>query len=58
MLEQFLPITAAMRPGSNLPDTMPFLEKLPRSLQWWRSKGEAVFKNTVATYSIPWYSVN
>jgi|SRR5271170_1595848 len=66
ILEQFLPVTKAMRPGnhvpklkvtlgSNLVDVIPSLEKLPQSLHWWHKRGVQLFNNTLETYRIPWY---
>lgn len=35
------------QPGKNLVDGFPVLEKLPKPLQWWRPRGEAIFDKTV-----------
>lgn len=35
------------QPGKNLVDGFPVLEKLPKKLQWWRPRGEAIFNKTV-----------
>lgn len=35
------------QPGVHLVDGFPVLEKLPEKLQWWRSRGEAIFDKTV-----------
>ncbi|KAH7000801.1 cytochrome P450 [Ilyonectria destructans] len=38
------------QPGKNLVDGFPVLEKLPKPLQWWRPRGEAIFDKTVKVY--------
>ncbi|KAL6406506.1 cytochrome p450 [Ilyonectria robusta] len=38
------------QPGKNLVDGFPVLEKLPKKLQWWRPRGEAIFNKTVKVY--------
>ena len=40
-------IIEAIQPSANLVDSLTFLEKLPKSLQWWRPRGEAMFQKTV-----------
>lgn len=35
------------QPGKNPVDGFPILEELPKLLQWWRPRGEAVFEKTV-----------
>ncbi|KIW50490.1 hypothetical protein PV05_09294 [Exophiala xenobiotica] len=40
----------AFQPSANLVDSLTFLEKLPKSLQWWRPRGEAMFQKTVNIY--------
>ncbi|CAK7237197.1 hypothetical protein SEUCBS140593_009877 [Sporothrix eucalyptigena] len=42
-IELFL---ANQQPGVNLVDGFPVLEKLPKQLQWWRSRGEDIFRKT------------
>jgi cytochrome P450 len=37
----------ALQPGANLVDALPWLEKLPRPLQWWRRRGERLHQKTV-----------
>lgn len=37
----------ALQPGASLVDTFYFLEWLPKSFQWWRPKGEAIFRKTL-----------
>ena len=37
--------------GKNLADSYPILAKLPKSLQWWRPRGEKIFERTVKAYS-------
>ncbi|CAG8972460.1 hypothetical protein HYALB_00001149 [Hymenoscyphus albidus] len=39
LLETSADILNAMQPGANIVDVLPFLEKLPTWLQWWRSRG-------------------
>ena len=34
------------QPGVNFVDGFPFLAKLPPSLQWWRPRGEEIFRKT------------
>ena len=34
------------QPGVNVVDGFPWLAKLPNFLQWWRPRGEAIFKKT------------
>lgn len=36
-----------MQPGASVVDTLPFLENLPRRLQWWRPRGERAFRKTI-----------
>lgn len=36
------------QPGANIVDGFPILAKLPKALQWWRPRGEMVFKKTRA----------
>lgn len=40
-------IIEAIQPSANIVDSLTFLEKLPKSLQWWRPRGEAMFQKTV-----------
>lgn len=37
----------ALQPGANLVDSMPWLAKLPKPLQWWRKRGERLHQKTV-----------
>jgi cytochrome P450 len=37
----------ALQPGAYLVDTFPWLARLPKPLQWWRKRGEALHKKTV-----------
>lgn len=37
----------AFQPGASIVDAFYFLERLPKSLQWWRGKGERSFKRTI-----------
>jgi hypothetical protein len=39
---------ANQQPGVNIVDGFPILDKLPRALQWWRPRGERIFKKTIA----------
>ncbi|KAK5206130.1 hypothetical protein LTR41_007999 [Exophiala xenobiotica] len=41
---------ANQQPGVNIVDGFPILDKLPRALQWWRPRGERIFKKTIAVY--------
>ncbi len=34
------------QPGVNIVDGFPVLEKLPKALQWWRPRGERIFRKT------------
>lgn len=34
------------QPGVNIVDGFPVLAKLPKFLQWWRPRGEAIFRKT------------
>lgn len=43
-------IIEALQPSANLVDSLTFLEHLPKPLQWWRPKGEAMFAKTVKVY--------
>ncbi|KAK4938229.1 hypothetical protein LTR10_021302 [Elasticomyces elasticus] len=43
-------IIEAIQPSANLVDSLTFLEKLPKPLQWWRPRGEAMFQKTVNIY--------
>ncbi|KAK6072221.1 cytochrome p450 [Seiridium cupressi] len=36
------------QPGTNIVDGFPVLEKLPKKLQWWRPRGEAIYRKTAA----------
>jgi hypothetical protein len=40
-------VIEALQPSANLVDLLTWLDYLPKSLQWWRPKGEATFKKTV-----------
>ena len=40
----------ALQPGANLVDTFTWLEYLPKPLQWWRKRGEALHQKTVNVY--------
>lgn len=43
-------IVEALQPSANLVDSLTFLEHLPKPLQWWRPRGEAMFAKTVKVY--------
>ncbi|KAH0846045.1 hypothetical protein FOPE_11433 [Fonsecaea pedrosoi] len=43
-------VIEAIQPSANLVDSLTFLERLPKSLQWWRPRGEAMFQKTVNIY--------
>jgi hypothetical protein len=34
------------QPGVNIVDAFPVFAKLPKLLQWWRPRGEAIFEKT------------
>lgn len=38
------------QPGVNLVDAFPILDKLPKRLQWWRPRGEEIFRKTFKVY--------
>jgi Cytochrome P450 len=38
------------QPGKNLVDSYPILSSLPKPLQWWRPRGERIFKKTCHAY--------
>jgi cytochrome P450 len=38
----------ALQPGASLVDIFPWLDKLPKPLQWWRKRGEYWNKKTVS----------
>lgn len=40
-------IIEAIQPSANLVDSLTFLERLPKPLQWWRKRGEAMFHKTI-----------
>src|SRR6187402_78172 len=44
LLETSSEIIAAMQPGASIADALPVLENLPKSLQWWRPRGERAFQ--------------
>ncbi|KAG8629890.1 hypothetical protein KVT40_001509 [Elsinoe batatas] len=39
-----------IQPGSNLVDGYPILARLPTALQWWRPRGEALYRESVRVY--------
>lgn len=43
-------VVEALQPSANLVDSLTFLEYLPKPLQWWRPRGEAMFAKTVKVY--------
>jgi hypothetical protein len=51
--EEFLEL---QQPGVNIVDAFPSLAKLPKSLQWWRPRGEKIHEKTVG-YILPLLSV-
>ena len=42
--EEFL---ALQQPGVNIVDGFPILAKLPKFMQWWRSRGERIHKKAI-----------
>jgi hypothetical protein len=39
------------QPGKNVVDGYPILANLPKSLQWWRPRGEKIHEQTCRAYS-------
>ncbi|UPK94134.1 hypothetical protein LCI18_005069 [Fusarium solani-melongenae] len=39
------------QPGANIVDGFPILDKLPKSLQWWRPRGTKIFETTLKVYT-------
>jgi len=46
LLENNEVMTRNIKPGANLVDGFPWLAELPKVLQWWRPRGEAIFRKT------------
>jgi hypothetical protein len=40
-----------MQTGRNLVDSYPILANLPKSLQWWRNRGEKIYQQSCHAYS-------
>jgi len=48
--EEFLTL---QQPGANIVDAFPILTKLPKLLQWWRSRGEKIHAKTIGWGRLP-----
>lgn len=58
LLETSSEIIGAMQPGASVADALPFLENLPKPLQWWRPRGERAFQKCLKLVLIPLSSRN
>ncbi|KAJ5031346.1 cytochrome P450 [Bipolaris maydis] len=50
LLHQAEAMVEHLQPGATLVDGFPILAKLPKPLQWWRKKGEALYKASLQVY--------
>ncbi|KAF4556760.1 Cytochrome P450-like protein 52 [Elsinoe fawcettii] len=44
-------VVQASQPGQNIVDVYPQLARLPKFLQWWRPKGERLYKESLRVYN-------